>query len=195
MFEWDEPTQAWIAVPNTITKPMNVGEAYALMVRGDRSTTLNSNTAVGPATTLRFRGDLHKGDYSVPSSDLASTVDEYSLIANPYQAIVNLKTLLESTDAQGLDDNTIYVYDPTLGTKGGYATIDLSQPNPTSTPFDPTLGSTNADENLQPNQAFFIKTIASGPSLTFKETYKNTTQQILQTLFLKIQTCLKSISI
>jgi len=176
MFEWDTNAQDWVAVSETTPETLNVGEAYALMIRGDRSTPLNSNTAVGPATTLRFQGDLCTGVYVVPASDLAQTENYFSLIPNPYQSIVDMKALLESSDAVGLDTGTIYIYDPTLGTKGGYATIDLSLSDPVSTPFDPTLsGSTNADENLQPNQAFFIKTTVTNPALTFRETYKNTT--------------------
>ena len=182
MFEWNPSSaQTWQAVSETKPKPMNVGEAYALMIRGDRSTTLNSNTAVGPATTLRFRGNLHSGDYPVPLSDLATNVGDFSLIANPYQAIVNLKTLLESTDAEGLDDNTIYVYDPNLGSKGGYATIDLSKDEPNSTPYDGVSGSTNADENLLPNQAFFVETTGNNLELTFKENYKNTSANFTDT--------------
>jgi hypothetical protein len=175
MFGWDVASQTWQAVTQTKPKSMNVGEAYALIIRGDRSTDLSSNESLGPATTLRFRGNLHNGNFVVLSSDLAQTVDEFSLIANPYQAKVDMKALLQSADAQGLDSQTIYVYDPTLGDKGGYATIDLSLTNPTSTPYNPSLsGSTNADENLQPHQAFFIRTTTSNPSLTFKENYKKT---------------------
>jgi surface protein len=174
MYEWNVTTQNWVALSQTTPKLMNVGEAYALMIRGDRSTPLNSNTAIGPATTLRFRGTLQTGDFLVDSGDLAQTVNEFSLLVNPYQSKVNMKTLLESADASGLDNQTIYVYDPTLGSKGGYATIDLSLPEPSSTPYDGISGTTNADENLQPNQAFFVKTTAPNPSLTFKETYKNT---------------------
>jgi len=182
MWAWNVAGQNWQAVTQTKPKTMQVGEAYALMIRGDRSTTLSSNTAVGPETTLRFSGNIHTGDYPVPTSDLAANEGDFSLVANPYQAIVNLKTLLESGDAQGLDSQTVYVYDPTLGSKGGYATIDLSLLDPTSTPYDSGIsGSTNADENLLPNQAFFVETILANPSLTFKETYKNTDGNFVDT--------------
>ena len=181
MFEWNETNQEWDEITSTNNQngdEMSVGEAYALMIRGDRSTTLNSNTAVGPATTLRFTGSLVSGDQAVAPSNLTATSDDYNLVANPYQAIVDMKALLESTDATDLDDQTIYVYDPTIGTRGGYATIDLSMTDPTSTPSD-----TNADENILPNQAFFVETTGSNPnpSLTFKETYKNTGANFVDT--------------
>lgn len=178
MFEWDETNQDWdeITSTNQAGDDMAVGDAYALMVRGDRSTTLNSNTAVGPATTLRFTGSLVSGNQAVASANLSATSGNYNLVANPYQAIVDMKALLESADATDLDDQTIYVYDPTLGTQGGYATIDLSISNPTSTP-----SGTNADENILPNQAFFVETTGSNPALTFKETYKNTSADLVDT--------------
>ena len=173
MFEWDEAGQNWIAVPNTITEPMNVGEAYALLIRGDRTTNLISNDAPHTSTTLRFRGALRTGNYPVPSSDLSSVVDQYNLVANPYQALVDVKTILQGSDATDLDENFIYIYDPTLGTRGGYAAVDISISDPSSTPYDGVSGTTNADENLLPNQAFFVKTTGTSPSLTFKENHKN----------------------
>ena len=169
MFEWNETIQDWDAISSTKQSgdEMAVGDAYALMVRGDRTTPLNSIDTVGPATTLRFTGDLVVGDFDAP--DLSATDDDFNLVANPYQAIVDMKTLYNN-DAMGLNQH-IYVYDPTQGTQGGYETIDLSSPNPTSIP------SGSADENILPNQAFFIQTDDSNitpTTLTFRETYKNT---------------------
>lgn len=182
MFEFDEQTQDWVAITNTDPKKMNIGEAYALMIRGDRSTDLNTNTPPVTPTTLRFTGSLRTGDYSVLSDDLSSTIDNYNLVANPYQAIVNLKSLLQSTDATDLDDQTIYIYDSTLGTRGGYATVDLSANPVTSTPYDPTITDlTDANENLMPNQAFFVKTTGNSPALIFKESHKNTTTDFVET--------------
>jgi len=180
MFYWDtcNGSDCWMAISNTNVKTMNVGEAYALLFRGDRSTNLNSNTAIGPATTLRFSGTIESGDFSIPSEDLASD-GFFSLIPNPYQAIVDLKTLLESSDASGLDSNTIYIYDPTLGTKGGYATVDWEGGTVTTTPEIP--GSSNANENLMPNQAFFIQSTSDTPALTFRETYKSTSADFVET--------------
>lgn len=182
MFEFDEEIQEWVAISNTDIKKMNIGEAYALMIRGDRSTDLNTNTPPVTPTTLRFTGSLHTGSYAVPAADLSSVIDEYNLVANPYQAIVNLKSLLQSTDANDLDESTIYIYDPTLGTRGGYATVDLSANPVTSTPYDPTITDpTDANENLMPNQAFFVKTTGNSPTLIFKESHKNTTTDFVET--------------
>jgi hypothetical protein len=183
MFEWNETNQEWdeITSTNQAGDDMDVGDAYALMVRGDRSTTLNSNTAVGPATTLRFTGNLEVGEVDA-SADLSGNADDFNLVANPYQAIVDMKALLESGDATNLNEQFIYVYDPTLGTQGGYAAIELSLADPTLTPDNSDLtGNTSANENILPNQAFFVETTGNNPALTFKETYKNTGANFVDT--------------
>ena len=165
MFEWDASSAQWNSIPNTNSKPFNAGEAYAILIRGDRSTTLNSNSAVGPATTLRTTGKLSVGSKSAPN--LSSTEGGFSLIGNPYQAKVNLTTLL-SDNANGVSSAFAYIYDPTIGSIGGYATVDLS--DGTSTP------ASGANEFLEPNQAFFVETVSAGesPVVIFRENYKTT---------------------
>jgi hypothetical protein len=171
MYEWNINTQSWNAIPNTDTKPFFAGEAYAIMIRGDRATTLNSNTAVGDPTTLRTTGKMHFGDFVV--SNLSSTSEDFNLIGNPYQSQVDLKDLLDN-HASGINNSSAYIYDPTLGTIGGYATIDLENLSFSSVP-----AGTSANQYLQPNQAFFVKTTAASPSITFEESVKqNSTAQV-----------------
>ncbi len=173
MFSWDESTQQWGSVPNTDTQSFNVGDPYSLLVRGGRELDLRvNNFQLGSETTLRFTGELETGNVSV--NNLASGLDEFSLVANPYQAQVDMKALLESTDANNLSSSFMYIYDPTLGTRGAYATVDLTTTNGSSTP-----SGSEANKFLQPNQAFFIKNTAASPSLTFKETYKKAVDQNL----------------
>ncbi|QSS98262.1 LamG-like jellyroll fold domain-containing protein [Psychroflexus sp. ALD_RP9] len=173
MFSWDESTQQWGSVPNTDTQTFNVGDPYSLLVRGGRELDLRvNNFQLGSATTLRFTGELETGDVNV--TNLATDIDQYSLVANPYQAQVDMKALLESSDANNLSSSFMYIYDPTLGTRGGYATVDLTTTNGSSTP-----SGSGANKFLQPNQAFFIKNTAAAPSLTFKETYKKAVDQSL----------------
>ncbi len=173
MFSWDESTQQWGSVPNTDTQSFNVGDPYSLLVRGGRELDLRvNNFQLGSATTLRFTGELETGDVNV--TNLATDIDQYSLVANPYQAQVDMKALLESSDANNLSSSFMYIYDPTLGTRGGYATVDLTTTNGSSTP-----SGSGANKFLQPNQAFFIKNTAAAPSLTFKETYKKAVDQSL----------------
>ncbi|MGB2087058.1 MAG: T9SS type A sorting domain-containing protein [Psychroflexus salarius] len=172
MFSWDESTQQWGSVPNTDTQSFNVGDPYSLLVRGGRELDLTvNNSQLGTATTLRFTGELETGDVNV--TNLASGLDEFSLVANPYQAQVDMKALLESADATNLNSTQIYIYDPTIGTRGAYVTVDLETTNGSPTP------DSDANKFLQPNQAFFIQNTAASPSLTFKETYKKAVDQSL----------------
>ncbi|EMY79938.1 secreted outer membrane protein [Psychroflexus gondwanensis ACAM 44] len=166
MFEWNSSDVEWKAIPNTDSKTFNAGDAYALLIRGDRSTTLNSNTAVGPATTLRTTGKLVVG--SKPAPNLSSTVNGFSLIGNPYQAKVDMASLLNSDNANAVSSQFFYIYDPTIGTIGSYATVDLS--DGTSTP------DSGANLFLEPNQAFFVETVsaAGSPIVIFRESYKTT---------------------
>ncbi|MFD0931613.1 T9SS type A sorting domain-containing protein [Psychroflexus salinarum] len=167
MFEWNASNQQWNSIPNTDLKGFNVGEAYAILIRGSRETTLNSNTAVGPSTTLRTTGRLAVGSRSAPN--LSSTVGEFSLIGNPYQAKVDMGTLLTSGNSAGLSSQYVYIYDPTLGSVGGYATVDLGDGSATPVGSD-------ANQFLDPNQAFFVETVSatSTPIVFFRESYKST---------------------
>lgn len=173
MFVWTAQN-AWVAVSNTNATKLNAGQAYSLMIRGDRSTTLNSNSAIGPATTLRMRGqgeNLVYGTSSVSQSTLPNVGNSFAFIGNKYQAQVDMKQMVsESTDLQ----QSVYIYDPSLNSQGGYVVVDLTTPNGTSTP------STAENKYLQPNQSFFIKTVQSAsvsPSIQFKEVYKTNSPQ------------------
>ena len=167
MFQWNVNSQQWESIPNTNIKTFEVGEAYAILIRGDRSSPLNSNFDMGPPTTLRTTGKIHVGDFDVDNTVLSNTSSHFNLIGNPYQSQVDLKVLMEN-HAQDLDPNKVYVYDPTLGERGGYATIDLYNLSFSSVP-----SGTNANQYLQPNQAFFVQTTGASPELTFKESAKN----------------------
>jgi hypothetical protein len=174
MYSWNVSGQLWDPIPNTDVETLNVDDSYALLIRGDRSTTLNSNTAVGPATTLRFTGTLETGTRSVDPTNFSGTIGDFNLIANPYQAQVDLTTLLDSGSSNDVNTNFAYVYDPTIGTRGGYATIDLNAGTTSGEDIvDATPAATDANEFLQPNQAFFIETTGASPSITYEENDKS----------------------
>lgn len=167
MFYWSAANQNWNAVPNTNSTGLEVGESFGLMVRGDRSIDMSiDNEQFSGGTTLRFTGELQIGDYSIPSSELATASGDYSLIANPYQAQVDLKTILQqSATSSGLSGEFIYIWDPRLNDRGGYAAVDLNfGSNGVSTP-----SGSEANKYLQPNQAFFVRNTSSNPSIIFKE--------------------------
>lgn len=178
MFSWDETSQQFISIRNTVESSLSVGDSYALFVRGGRELDLTkNNTQVGSTTVLRFTGGLVTGDY--PILNLAPEKDDFNLVANPYQAQVDMKALLTSANASNINANYMYIYDPGLGTFGGYVTIDLTTAN-----GDPTPASA-ADKFLQPNQSVFLQNSKPNPGLTFKETYKKSADQAMTTATFK----------
>ncbi len=178
LYQWNEGTQVWEAITST-NQPSDVlaaGDAYAMLIRGDRTTTLNSDTALGPPTTLRTTGQIVTGDIAIGTDvgELAQNQGEFSLIGNPYQAQVDLELLLKNHNTD-LSGQFAYIYDPNITSIGGYVTIDLgtgaANGITTSTP-----NTSDANRFLQPNQAFFVETTASSPTpaLTFVESIKST---------------------
>ena len=168
LFLFDNTTQAWTAITNTETNTLNVGEGYRLMVRGDRSIDMNTNTPSPTITTLRTTGTLKIGTHTV--SGLSATADAYNFIGNPYQSPVDIQTVL--TSSTNVNPNFYYVWDPKVGGtngRGAYVTYSFS------TNTNNVSGSA-VNAFLQPMQACFVKTLANGAtSVVFQEANKTTT--------------------
>ncbi len=161
LFTHDNANGTWAAVTNTNTNMLSAGTPYRLMVRGDRLISMTTNTPTATVTTLRASGALKTGDFS---PTLNQAADGYSFIGNPYQAPVNIKTVLAA--ATDVNNAVVYYWDPTLNLRGGWVARDLTnnENNVTS----------DFNEFIQPNQAVFVKNNASvtAPALTFTETDK-----------------------
>lgn len=153
---------AWSAVTNTNTNVLTAGSPYRLMVRGDRTTDLSTNTPNATATTLRATGTLKTGNYT---PTLNSSADGFSLVGNPYQAPIDIKAIL--TASTNMSTNVVYYWDPTLNARGGYVTRDL-----TSDVNDVTSSFT---QYVQPGQAVFVKkdNTANVPTMTITEANKS----------------------
>ena len=154
---------AWAAVTNTNVNVLNAGTPYRLMVRGDRTTDLTTNTPTATPTTLRSIGTLQTGNLTV---NLSSTANDFNFVANPYQAPIYAGVIFGSgsnyTNVNPLD---FYVWDPTLGSRGAYSTVSISN-------GQATAGSSHTNL-IYPWEAFFIRTSTNGAaSITFKEAYK-----------------------
>jgi len=184
MFSWSNIAQNWSSIPNTNATSFAVGDAYAILIRGDRTSPLDTNDQTGDPTTLRTTGKIHVGDFTLTEADgelapenTAPEEDNFNLIGNPYQSQVDLEGLLDSSNpnSQGLDDRFVYIWDPTLGTLGGYATVDLTVNDVTQVSVGVPEDS-DANQYLQPQQAFFIKSTGVSPSLTFTESDKNNSE-------------------
>jgi len=152
---FDNATQTWSSVGNTDVNTIQAGEAYNLFVRGDRSIDLTSSSQTPTNTVLRATGTVPSGNVDF-SSDLSTVADEFNLIGNPYQAIVDY-TSLTTTD---IKTAFFFVWDSNGATFGNYASYD---------------GSPGEEMMLQPGQSIFVQNsvAATSPSLVFNQSDKN----------------------
>ena len=179
-------TSSWTGVSNTKDGIFTGGTPYLLFVRGDRKVNLATNASGdlnGVATTLISKGTLEVGDVTV--TDFIGTPLKWNLVGNPYQAAVNIKTVLDASTSL----NNLYykIYDSKIGSvlaRGGYVTVDLSTNAATTTTgtgeFDTNVSGSVANQYLQPNQAFFVQTLGGDSSLTFTEESKTTATNYVQ---------------
>jgi hypothetical protein len=162
IFSFNSTTGVWEAITNTNTNILTAGTPYRLMVRGDRTVSLATNTPTPTPTTLRATGALKTGDF-IPV--LNQNANGYSFIGNPYQAPLDIKAaLIASTN---MDATVVYYWDPTLNARGGYVTRNL-----TANTNDVT---SSFNEYLQAGQAVFVKkdNTANAPTMTIKESHKS----------------------
>lgn len=168
LFVFGNTAQTWSAISNTTaTNALIAGAPFRLMVRGDRSIDMSTNTPTPTTTTLRTSGTLKIGTYTNTSLSIVS--NGYNFIGNPYQSAVNMAGVL--TNSSNLNTNFYYVWDPKVGGtngRGAYVTYTFA-------------GNTNSvsgsavNQYLQPMQACFVKTLANGAaSITFNENNKYT---------------------
>lgn len=164
MFTFTNSTSAWVAVTNT-NDVLTAGNAYRLMIRGDRTIDLTQNAPNATNTTLRTTGSLYIGSKTI--TDLNQNTDGYSLIGNPYQSPVNMKTVLDN--ATNLNATYYYVWDPKMATRGAYVTGTLAS-------GANNVSGSQINQYLQPGQACFVKTNTTATtSMHFEEAYKYTT--------------------
>lgn len=163
MYTFNNSTATWSAVTST-NGTINAGNAYRLMVRGDRTIDLTNNAPTATNTTLRATGDLYIGTKTITS--LNTNANGYSFIGNPYQSPVDMQQVV--ANATNINTSFYYVWDPTVATRGAYVTGILS--SNTNNFLDSSV-----NNYLQPSQACFVKTNANGSaSLSFTEDYKYT---------------------
>jgi hypothetical protein len=182
LFTFNNAGRSWDAVAST-TQSLEAGTPYRLLIRGDRDINVTSNSAPPTDTRLRATGALLTG--ITTQSILSNVAGEASFIANPYQAQVNMNTVLQASN--NLSTTEFYVWDPTLGGaptvgttggRGAYVTVDL--------PGGTNSSSSSANQYLQPMQAAFVITSSTSPaSVTFDEADKDVSQ---------VQTDVKSLS-
>ncbi len=152
---FDNNTQTWSAIGNTDVNTIQAGEAYALFVRGDRSIDLTSSSQTPTNTVLRATGAVPAGSVDF-TSDLSTGANQFNLIGNPYQAIVDFTSLTTSD----IKTAFFFVWDPNGATSGQYVSYD---------------GTPGEEMMLQPGQSIFVQNSvsATSPSLVFSQSDKN----------------------
>jgi hypothetical protein len=175
LYTHNNANATWVAATNTKNTALNAGDPYRILVRGDRTVNLASNTSVPTATILRSVGTLTTGTVSV--NNLNQAAGGFSFVGNPYQSVLNMQQVLEDAGTFNVNNNFYYVWDPTVGIRGAYVTVNIgtnSNTNPSSV----------ASKYLQPNQAFFVQTIANASAgVMFKESHKYTVGTTMPNLY------------
>lgn len=174
IFKLDNASQSWQGVTNTDVTTLNAGEPIRLLVRGDRSVNVTSNAATPTATKLRATGTIATSPVSVTGATLNHTAGAFNFIGNPYQASLNINTVLSA--ATNVRTDQVWVWDATLGSRGQYVTVLL----------DGTGSSNGANSKdyhyIQPGQAIFTATDAtvtdSSTEIIFNETDKITGNEV-----------------
>lgn len=168
----------WLAIPNTNATALTAGMGYRTLVRGDRNVNISvaSTDDMNVATTLSATGTLKVGNVDFDgtttpalNSTANPTTNGYSLIGNPYASPVDWELVTKSNV-----EDSYYAWDPNMGTtaeRGRYVAYSASTHQATNS----GTGNSSVNQFIQPGQAFFVKTIAASPSLTFKEADKAST--------------------
>jgi len=165
LFLFNNTTQNWSPISNTNSNTLVAGGAYRLMVRGDRSIDMNTNTPTPTITTLRSRGTLKFGEHIVPT--LSPVANGNNFIGNPYQCAVAIEAVLENSN--NIKKTHYYVWDPKVGgTNGRGAFVTYTFIGNVN-----NIAGSMVNQYLQPMQSFFVKTDSEGPaSMVFQENYK-----------------------
>lgn len=157
---------AWVAVGNTNATKLYADQAYLLFVRGSRDNINTINTTTGSSNTiLRATGTLKQGAQaftSLPASD-------FSLVSNPFAAPLNWGSLYTANSSNF--ENYITIWDPNVGTRGGYVTVDNTGTN--------NNGGSYLNAHIQTGQAFYVTTKSGGTkTLNIAEADKSTTNNL-----------------
>jgi hypothetical protein len=161
MFGYDNINQTWTQVLNTDVNTLTAGTPYRLFVRGSRIVDLSSNLSPADATTLQATGSLVIGDVTV--SNIGLNAGEFNFIGNPYQSSVDMNLALASSS--NINPNFYYAWDPQLGARGSYVTVNL--------PAGSNTSGSMANRFLQPGQSIFVTTLANGAgNVLFTEAHK-----------------------
>lgn len=163
---FDAATNSWTTVTSTLT-PFTDKAAYMVFIRGDR--TVNSFGQAPTSTILRTRGSLFMGN----QSSVSVSANTFKAMANPYASSINFKNVSKS----GVDDK-YYVWDPNLGSLGGYQTFVKNG----SGDYEVVLGGGSYGaagtvyNEIQNGQAFMVYSTGTSGTVSLEENDKSNGQ-------------------
>ncbi|MCY7421224.1 MAG: hypothetical protein LH478_05705 [Chitinophagaceae bacterium] len=153
-FNWQTNTPVWIPIANTNVNKLDAKSSYLLYVIGDRSIDLNNGPNQSGNTILRATGSVVTG--TVNYSSLLND-GKNSAIANPYASPLNWNKLQEANSTQF--ENYYTMWDPNVGNKGGYVTVDATGIK--------SVRTSKATTDIQSGQAFIVKAKKGTTSANF----------------------------
>jgi len=164
----------WASIANTNATNLNAKTGYLLFVRGDRSYDLDQPPGgpfISHNTTLRAKGNVLTGQQDF--TGLSGTAGANVLVTNPYASPLDWTKVYALAANTTNYENYVTLWDPHIGTRGGYVTV-------TSTGIT-SPGTSAATTQIQSGEAFFltVKSGAANPStFTVKEQHKGTVNNL-----------------
>jgi autotransporter-associated beta strand protein len=204
VYSYNEPTvgdlnQGWITATH-ISNALTPGKGFRVFIRGDRSPArLNGTDNTQNAITLRIINAVTSGDVNMlPTFSAPGASDDgWNLMGNPYPCAIDWnafhdagRSFVTPPDYSGTDyqhlDAVVYVLDP-----GGASTSYAS--------YNALSGALVGDLSggiIPSGASFWVKAVASSPSMTMKEIYKTNTAagSIFKTAADNIQFSIKVLS-
>jgi hypothetical protein len=149
-----------VVTPTASNGRFEQGKAYMTFIRGDR--TVNTFPAAATTTVLREKGALITNNFVFPGGVGAG---QFAAVGNPYASAIDFSKVF--TDATNIQ-NLFYMWDPQLGTLGGYRTFAGPGYNPV-----PAGGSyTSGNKFIESGSGFFVHSSGPAGTVTFKENQK-----------------------
>ena len=184
IFRYDETVSGgqnngWVAPVDT-GSALNPGQGFRVFIRGDRSDLdrLSGSNSTQNAVTLNVINPVNTGDINMnPTFSIPGGVDDgWNLLGNPYPSAISWDAFHDasrsgvSPDFSGTDyshlDPTIHILNPSIGSGGQYASFNALS--------NTTVNGLN-NGIIPSGSAFWVKAVASSPTMTMKEIYKTAT--------------------
>ena len=173
-FYYDESTNTWPS-PASTSYSLETGKGYRIFVRGDRSDNgrLTGTNNTQNTVTLDLVGSVNQGNVSMPVTYTATSNSfgaGWCLLGNPYPSAYDWLSFFIAGNSGGSGTSgtnftnisgTITIYNPTSGSYESY-----------NAGSNTGTGAMSNGGIIPPGSAFWVRSTAASPSLTFTEAYK-----------------------